>query len=427
MQKMFAILCISMFTLTSCAAPTPQPTLTPVPTSTRTSVPPVTATPTLRPPTASEPLWIQNGDELLIFDPAANGWKPAVPAADTALPIYNVSDGQQIIIVGNEWLAISSVDNSGEAQAVTTADGRKWMWGQDGWNKTKTQVEYWLNEDGTTKPGEVIPAGCLQVEGEDTCVLRAEASPQVYEGLLKVIYNIAVSFGQNPGGFYHKSGDYFKDKQAVAEGAEEFVKACMAGQAFGDLININNFPQMTPEELRLSQEHQVNQLPAMVYAVPFDATIDCRNIGLELVTNEEMEAKWRENELEGWWSTSGSVWWGRFEAVPLNDGSGRSRIVFSIGRLEDVRGQLEIRKLTPGKTSEAMIDNMGLFTFITGLDPTKHGTLSVRGANSFTNKRSVSLLEQTANMDKEIYQSRGEDAFQEYLDKYWGGGIAEEK
>ncbi|MBV6402656.1 MAG: hypothetical protein CNIPEHKO_02969 [Anaerolineales bacterium] len=424
MQKMFAVLIISTFMMVSCAAPTPQPTLTPVPTSTRTSVPPVTATPTLRPPTASEPLWIQNGDELLIFDPAANGWKPAVPAADTALPIYNVSDGQQIIIVGDAWLAISSVDNSGDAPMVTTADGRKWVWGQEGWNKAKTQVEYWLNEDGTTKPGEVIPAGCLQVDGEDTCVLREEASPQVYEGLLKVIYNIAVSFGQNPGGFYHKSGDYFKDKQAVAAGAEEFVAACREGQAFGDLININNFP-LPPEMLRLSQEHQVNQIPAIVYAVPFDAKIDCRNIGLKLVTNEEMEAMWDKDMLEDWWSTGGDAWWGRFEAVPLNDGSSRSRIVMSLGRLEDF-GSLSVYRLKPGETPDTLLNNVGLYRFITALDPV-HGTLSVRGANSFTNKRSVSLLEQGANRDPKFANLRGEAAMQRYFDTYWGGGIAEEK
>ncbi|MBV6400463.1 MAG: hypothetical protein CNIPEHKO_00750 [Anaerolineales bacterium] len=412
--------------LASCAAPAPQATVTAVPTSTRTPVPIPTATPTLRPPTASEPLWIQNGGELLIFDSATSGWKPAVPDADTALPIYNVSDGKQIIIVGNEWLAISSVDNSGEAQAVTTADGRKWMWGQDGWNKTKTQVEYWLNEDGTTKPGEVIPAGCLQVEGEDTCVLRAEASPQVYEGLLKVIYNIAVSFGQNPGGFYHKSGDYFKDKQAVAEGAEEFVRACMAGQAFGDLININNFPQMTPEELRLTKEHGVNQLPAMVYAVPFDATIDCRNIGLELVTNEEMEAMWDKDMLEGWWSTNGGIWWGRFEAVPLSDGSGHSRIVMSLGRLEDKSQEMSAYRLKPGVTLDTLLDNMGIYHFITSLDP-KHGTLSVQSPRGKRTSRYVSLLEQAANFDRELLRVKGDEALQAYLDKYWGGGIAEEK
>ena len=426
MQKMFAVLIISTFMMVSCAAPTPQPTLTPVPTSTRTSVPTVTATPTLRPPTVSEPLWIQNGDELLIFDPAANGWKPAVPAADTALPIYNVSDGQQIIIVGDAWLAISSVDNSGDMQTVTTADGRKWMWRQDGWNKAKTQVEYWLNEDGTTKPGEVIPAGCLQVEGEDTCVLRAEASPQVYEGLLKVIYNIAVSFGQNPGGFYHKSGDYFKDKQAVAEGAEEFVRACMAGQAFGDLININNFPQMTPEELRLSEEHDSNQLPAMVYAVPFDAKIDCRNIGLKLVTNEEMEAMWDKDMLEGWWSTVGDMWWARFEAVPLSDGSGRSRIVLSLGRLEDSTEAMSIYRLKPGETAETMYDNLGLYRFITALDPV-HGTLSIQSPRGKRTSRYVSLLEQGANRDPELFKFRGAEALQAYLDKYWGGGIAEDR
>lgn len=424
MQKMFAILCISMFTLTSCAAPTPQPTLMPVPTSTRTSVPTVTATPTLRPPTASEPLWIQNGDELLIFDPAANGWKPAVPAADTALPIYNVSDGKQIIIVGNEWLAISSVDNSGDMQTVTTADGRNWMWRQDGWDETKTQVEYWLNEDGTTKPGEVIPAGCLQVEGEDTCVLRAEASPQVYEGLLKVIYNIAVSFGQNPGGFYHKSGDYFKDKQAVAEGAEEFVRACLAGQAFGDLINIDNFP-LSPEDSRISEEHQVVALPAMVRAVPFDATIDCRNIGLKLVTNEEMEAMWDKDMLEGWWSTGGDAWWGRFEAVPLNDGSGRSRIVMSLGRLEDF-GSLSVYRLKPGETPDTLLDNVGLYRFITALDPV-HGTLSIQSPRGKRTSRYVSLLEQGANRDPKFANLRGEAAMQRYFDTYWGGGIAEDK
>lgn len=425
MQKMFAILCISMFTLTSCAAPTPQPTLMPVPTSTRTPVPTVTATPTLRPPTASEPLWIQNGGELLIFDSAANGWKPAVPAADTALPIYNVSDGQQIIIVGDAWLAISSVDNSGDAPMVTTADGRKWMWGQEGWDNEKTQVEYWLNEDGTTKPGEVIPAGCLQVDGEDTCVLRAEASPQVYEGLLKVIYNIAVSFGQNPGGFYQKSGDYLKDKQAVAAGAEEFVKACLAGQAFGDLININNFP-LPPEKLRV-EAGRSNQIPAIVYAVPFDKTIDCRNIGLKLVTNEEMEAKWDKDMLEGWWSLNGDMWWARFETVPLSDGSGSSRIVFSIGRLEDSSERVSIHRLRPGVTPESMFDNMGIYQFIAALDPTKYGTLSVRGANDFTPKRSVSLLEQGANFDRTILSARGEEALQEYLDKYWSGGIAEDR
>ncbi len=426
MQKMFAVLIISTFMMVSCAAPTPQPTLTPVPTSTRTPVPTVTATPTLRPPAASEPSWIQNGDELLIFDPAANGWKPAVPAADTALPIYNVSDGKQIIIVGNAWLAISSMENSGEGQKVTTADGRKWMWAQNGWDEAKTQVEYWLNEDGTTKPGEVIPAGCLQVDGEDTCVLRAEASPQVYEGLLKVIYNIAVSFGQNPGGFYQKSGDYFKDKQAVAEGAEEFVAACREGQTFGNLLNINNFPQMTPEELRLTKEHGVNQLPAMVYAVPFDATIDCRNIGLKLVTNEEMEAMWDKDMLEGWWSTKGGIWWGRFEAVPLSDGSGHTRIVMSLGRLEDKSQEMSAYRLKPGVTPDTLLDNMGIYHFITSLDP-KHGTLSVQSPRGKRTSRYVSLLEQAANFDRELLRVKGDETLQAYLDKYWGGGIAESK
>jgi len=388
-------------------------------------VPTVTATPTLRPPTASEPSWIQNGGELLIFDPAANGWKPAVPAADTALPIYNVSDGQQIIIVGDAWLAISSVDNSGDAPMVTTADGRKWMWGQEGWDEAKTQVEYWLNKDGTTKPGEVIPAGCLEVDGEDTCVLREEASRKVYEGLLKVIYNIAVSFGQNPGGFFHKSGDYFKDKQAVATGAEEFVKACMAGQAFGDLININNFP-LSSEDSRFSEEHKLVALPAMVYAVPFDKTIDCSNIGLKLVTNEEMEAMWDKDMLEGWWSTNGGIWWGRFEAVPLNDGSGRSRIVMSLGRLEDKSQEMSAYGLKPGVTPDTLLDNMGLYHFITSLDPV-HGTLSIQSPRGKRTSRYVSLLEQGANFDRELLRVKGDEALQEYLDKYWGGGIAEDK
>ena len=118
--------------LASCAAPTPQATATVIPTSTRTAVPIPTATQTLKPPSDSEPSWVQNGDELFIFDSASNEWIRTAQVSDIDPPVYE-ANGKRIIIVSDEWLAVTiKVEEDGQVTA-STQDGQKWVWGQDGW------------------------------------------------------------------------------------------------------------------------------------------------------------------------------------------------------------------------------------------------------------------------------------------------------
>lgn len=236
------LICLFFVTilLASCGAPIPQPTATAVPTSTRTPVPIPTATRTLKPPSDSEPSWIRNDDELFIFDPVSSEWIRAAQDADTDLPVYE-ADGKKIILVGDEWLAVTIEAGADNKITATTEDGQQWKWGEQGWEAGLHQAEYWLNPDGTVKPGEVIPSGCLQVEGKDTCVFNPAASPAIYEGLLKVIYNFTVSFGGNPGKFWDKSGDWSEREARLPGAADQFVQACREGQIFHDLTNMERW------------------------------------------------------------------------------------------------------------------------------------------------------------------------------------------
>ena len=160
------------------------------------------------------------------------------------------------------------------------------------WRGELIQEQYWLNPDGTTKPGEVIPAGCLQAEGKDHCVLNPEASPAVYEGLLKMIYNVTVSFGGNPGGYWDKSGDWAEREARLPQAAEEFVQACRDGQTFDNLTNLVRWGGKRPSE-------GGGASMGLVYAEPFGTTIDCRNIEVVILTPEQMGAEWAQDEQQG--------------------------------------------------------------------------------------------------------------------------------
>lgn len=145
MQSKSTFLFFVMILLTSCAAPTPQPTATAVPTSTRAPVPSPTATQTLKPPSDSDASWIQNGDELFIFDSTSNEWIRAAQVSDTDPPVYE-ANGKRIITVGDEWLAVDiEADEDGKLTAVTD-DGTRMIWGENGWEAV--QVEQVASMEG---------------------------------------------------------------------------------------------------------------------------------------------------------------------------------------------------------------------------------------------------------------------------------------
>ena len=287
------------------------------------------------------------------------------------------------------------------------------------WRGELIQEQYWLNPDGTTKPGEVIPAGCLQAEGKDHCVLNPEASPAVYEGLLKMIYNVTVSFGGNPGGYWDKSGDWAEREARLPLAAEEFVQACRAGQTFDNLTNLVRWGGKRTSE-------GGNPSLGLVFAEPFGTTIDCRNIQVVILTPEQMRSGWAQDELQGFWSTSGAIWYAEFETIPMEDGSGNSRIQFVIGRLEDKSDIMSFNKLKPGVTSESFFANLGIYRLITAMDP-GNGSLPIKSADYLLKKRYVSLGEQAANTDPKIIKTRGEEALTAYFDEYWDGGLVEGK
>ena len=284
------------------------------------------------------------------------------------------------------------------------------------WRGNLIQEQYWLNPDGTIKPGEVIPAGCLQSEGKDHCVLNPEASPAVYEGLLKMIYNVTASFGGNPGGYWDRSGDWAEREARLPQAAEEFVQACRAGQTFDNLTNL-----VRNGGFRATDGGASPSL-GLVYAEPFGTTIDCRNLQVVILTPEEMRAGWAKDELQGFWSTSGAIWYAKFETVSMDDGSGNSRIQFVIGRLEDKSDIMSFNKLKPGVTPESFFANLGIYNLITAMDP-ENGTLSIQSANYSVKKRHISLAGQSANTDPKIIQTRGEEALTAYFDEDWNGGL----
>ena len=284
------------------------------------------------------------------------------------------------------------------------------------WRGELIQEQYWLNPDGTTKPGEVIPAGCLQAEGKDHCVLNPEASPAVYEGLLKMIYNVTVSFGGNLGGYWDKSGDWAEREARLPPAADKFVQACREGQTFDNLTNL----------VRWDGKRAANDNTAsatyLVFAEPFGTTIDCRNIQVEILSPEEMKAGWAQDELQGFWSTNGGMWFAKFETIPMDDGSGNSRIQFVIGRLEDKTEDVSYYKLKPGVTPESLFANLGIYRLTTAMDP-GNGSLSIKSADYLLKKSYVSLLEQVVNADPKIIQTRGAEALTAYFDEYWSGGL----
>ena len=325
--------------------------------------------------------------------------------------------GEQIVVGDSDeesFTLVAKDEKTGKPRWVLV-NGK---WREDAkWRGELIQEQYWLNPDGTTKPGEVIPAGCLQSEGKDHCVLNPEASPAVYEGLLKMIYNVTVSFGGNPGGYWDKSGDWAEREARLPQAAEEFVQACRDGQTFDNLTNLVRWGGKRPSE-------GGGASMGLVYAEPFGTTIDCRNIQVVILTPEQMRAGWAQDELQGFWSTNGDVWFAKFEAVPMDDGSGNSRIQFVIGRLEDKSDTISFDKLKPGVTPESFFANLGIYRLITALDP-ENGTLSIRSETHDVKKKTISLWGQSANMDPKIIQARGEEALTAYFDEYWDGGLVE--
>ncbi len=286
------------------------------------------------------------------------------------------------------------------------------------WRGDLIQEQYWLNPDGTTKPGEVIPAGCLQSEGKDHCVLNPEASPAVYDGLLKMIYNVTVSFGGNPGGYWDKSGDWAEREARLPQAADKFVQACREGQTFDNLTNLVRWGDERTTDGNLDGNTH------LVFAEPFGTTIDCRNIQVVILTPEQMRAGWAQDELQGFWSTNGGMWYAKFEAMPMEDGSGTSRIQFVIGRLEDKSEDLSFYKLKPGTTPESLFANLGIYTLTTALDP-ENGTLSIRSETHDVKKKTISLWGQSANTDPKIIKAKGEEALTAYFDEDWNGGLVE--
>ena len=285
------------------------------------------------------------------------------------------------------------------------------------WSGDLIQEQYWLNPDGTTKPGEVIPAGCLQSEGKDHCVLNPEASPAVYEGLLKMIYNVTASFGGNPGGYWDKTGDWAEREARLPQAADKFVQACRAGQTFDNLTNLVRWGGKRTSE-------GGNPSLGLVFAEPFGTTIDCRNIQVVILTPEQMRAGWAKDELQGFWSTNGDMWYAKFETIPMDDGSGNSRIQFVIGRLEDKSDIMNHGRLKPGVTPESLFANMGIFRLMTALDP-ENGTLSIQSPDYLLKKRYFSLWGQTINTDPKLKGLRQEEAFVDYFNEYWNGGLVE--
>ncbi len=286
------------------------------------------------------------------------------------------------------------------------------------WSGDLTQEQYWLNPDGTVKPGEVIPAGCLQSEGKDHCILNPEASPAVYEGLLKMIFNVTASFGGNPGGYWDKTGEWAEREADLAIAADKFVQACRAGQTFDDLTNLVRWGDKRTTDGKLDSNTD------LVFAESFGAAIDCRNIQVVILTPEEMQAGWAKDELKGFWSTNGGMWYGKFEAVPMDDDSGNSRIQFVIGRLESKSKDMSFFRIKPGETPESLFANLGIYTLITAMNP-ENGTLSIRSETHSVKKKTISLWGQSANTDPKIIKTRGEEALTAYFDEYWSGGLVE--
>ena len=246
------------------------------------------------------------------------------------------------------------------------------------WSGDLTQEQYWLNPDGTVKPGEVIPAGCLQSEGKDHCILNPEASPAVYEGLLKMIFNVTASFGGNPGGYWDKTGEWAEREADLAIAADKFVQACRAGQTFDDLTNLVRWGGKRPSEGGGSSM-------GLVYAESFGRTIDCRNIQVVILTPEEMRVGWERDKLQGFWLTGGDIWYAKFEAIPMDDVSGNSRIQFVIGRLENKSDIISFNKLEPGVTPESFFANLGIYRLITAMNP-ENGTLSIQSPDYLLKK-----------------------------------------
>lgn len=138
-----------------------------------------------------------------------------------------------------------------------------------------------------------------------------------------------------------------------------------------------------------------------------------------------MQAGWERDELTGFWSTDGWAWYAMFEAVPLDDGSGNSQIVFKIGRLEKRDGILSFYKLDPGKTTEGFLANLGLIRFITEKSPDNGGSFAIASSNYLIPERHVLFTDRPP--DPLLIQNRGEEKLQAYFDQDWGGGLVAAK
>lgn len=146
--------------------------------------------------------------------------------------------------------------------------------------------KFWLDEQGNTKPGEVIPAGCLAgPDGKDTCIFNPDASPIYYDGLWGAWLKIQYGLGKDPGGFLKKSnGD-------VQTAVEDFIQSCRSGNKVSGYSNIERWDGSTRVPNRMNNM-------SMVLGVDQPGTLDCSNITLEIIPREKMQKMWDENQLQ---------------------------------------------------------------------------------------------------------------------------------
>ncbi|MBE7535584.1 MAG: hypothetical protein HS124_07620 [Anaerolineales bacterium] len=108
-------------------------------------------------------LWIENESGIFLFDQTTHEW---TRLADQGTQMLAVGD-KQMIIAGEVWLAVSSIDGSSGVQVVTTENGQKWVWGQAGWERYEVKIDV---APFSPEVSAALEKSGLAVNPEDLCL-----------------------------------------------------------------------------------------------------------------------------------------------------------------------------------------------------------------------------------------------------------------
>ncbi len=142
-------------------------------------------------------LWVENESGIFLFDNTTHEW---TRVAEQGTQMIGVGD-EQMIIADEAWHTIESIDGSGETQIVTTQDGQKWVWGQDGWARYEAPS---LAPPFSPELVKALQDNGLSVSPDDLCLwegtegatvqcltLNPEAVPELADNLRQMTNTVA--------------------------------------------------------------------------------------------------------------------------------------------------------------------------------------------------------------------------------------------